>query len=784
MRRSHFFSIGLAASCACLPFSLSAQEAAAETAAEGSSTLTEVVVTARRRGENLQDVPISIVSKSGEELERAAIASVTELSRSVPGFVFKNFEAGGASTIGLRGLATLSNQVAAQQSVGLLIDDVVLDTVGQVVGEFNDINRIEILRGPQGTLFGRNTTGGVVHLITNQPTFDFGGKASLSYGSYDEVKWNATINGPLSENVAARASAFVMNRGGYIENVYDGRMLGSDKQFGLNTKFLYTPRESTRFRLNLTYVERDQEALSSFGGQPVVGFGPATDPNDNDILVNAGLAGPHNNKINGIGSHPFEDQIAGASLIWEEDIGGMQLTSVTAWEYWEWWFGRDNRSFNPPVEPVTFVHPFAYTELKGWSQEVRLASPADRRVEYVIGAFASGATYRDKLDFLFNVSGEPDPALGIYLFTKEFTGREVLTYAAFGEADFHMTDTVTLTAGTRWTHDDVDVNTDAQAAPGYLPDIGIGIGPLGELYIPFLNSEFPGQRSGSISAGDFNWRVGARWEPTADAMLYGTVARGYKGPTISALGAYSLVRPEVATNYEAGLKMSFLGNRVTTALSVFYTDVNDFQSERSDNIETPQGTSTQIILTNAGKVHTEGVEFELSAILVDALRFDLGLAYIDAKYEEFIGASCYEGQTAQEGCLPLDPQDPDSIVVQNLSGERLPLVPKWSGVASMTYDFGVPFWSPKHFLRLDYSYQSEINWSLGLAPLNEADATGVLGLALGVRSQDQKLEVVGYIKNLTNEFVVNDLTGGNEVIRAGLLPEYQRTYGLTVNYKF
>ena len=165
-----FASLGAICATSLLPFTVQSQEAEPAADAERSGTLTEVVVSARRRNEDLQDVPISIVSKSGEYLERAGVQSVGELARVVPGFVFNEFEAGQQSTAQLRGLSSFGFQTHAPQSVGIEIDDVVLDVIGQGINEFNDIARIEVLRGPQGTLFGRNTTGGVVHIVTNDPT--------------------------------------------------------------------------------------------------------------------------------------------------------------------------------------------------------------------------------------------------------------------------------------------------------------------------------------------------------------------------------------------------------------------------------------------------------------------------------------------------------------------------------------------------------------------------------------------------------------------------------------
>jgi iron complex outermembrane receptor protein len=738
--------------------------------------LEEIVVTARRRQESLQDVPISAIVQTGEDLARAQVNSITELERLAPGFVFNNYEGGGQATMGIRGLSTFSNETAVPQSVSIVVDDVVVGNIGQAVTEFNDIERIEVLRGPQGTLFGRNTSAGVVHIVTRDPTTEqVEGQLSVGYGSYDEVKWNGTLNVPITENSAARVSIYSINRDGYIENINNGQLLGTDEQFGLRGKFLYTPGEDTRLTLTGTYVERNQDGRVD----PIVKFGPFA--SDSSKEFNAGIVGPENDKVNGNGFHPFEDKIGDLSLIWEQALGDFDLTSITAVEYWEWFFSKDApfRTFwqGNRLPDERFFVSFEQTV---WSQELRLTSPADQRLTYVVGAFVSGRDATERRDFNFEVGGDPDPANAIFAWEQASQDTEPLTYAVFGEADFHLTDAWTLIAGARWTEDETDVTVNASPVPGFIPEEGIGFDEQGRLYIPILTSVNPGTHKESVSDSPLSWRGGLRWEPTSDLTFYATASRGFKGPTITALGALPVtVDSEIATNYEAGVKARFLENRLYTELTVFTTDVDDFQAEGAIFISTPEGTVTNFILQNAAQVSTDGVELQLSAALTDQLTFDLAAAYIDAKYDSFPNAVCYESQTVEEGCIPTS--DDPSTSVQDLSGKPLPFTPDWSGNASLTYDFALPL---NPYARLDYNYKSEIYWEPGIAPLTRADAYGVLGLTVGLRSADERLEVVGFVKNLTDEYVVNSLGGGNGAIEARLLPEYQRTWGITFTYNF
>jgi iron complex outermembrane receptor protein len=261
-------------------------------------------------------------------------------------------------------------------------------------------------------------------------------------------------------------------------------------------------------------------------------------------------------------------------------------------------------------------------------------------------------------------------------------------------------------------------------------------------------------------------------------MFYVSGARGFKGPTITALGALGAVKSEIDKSYEIGTKADWLQHRLSSSFTVFRADVTNLQSQGVDSIDTPRGPISSIFLTNAAKARSKGVEFEVTAVPTEQLSLNLGFAYTDAKFVSYPEAACFGGQTLEQGCTGGD------LGRQNLSGKRMPLVPKLSGNAAATYDFTLPFLNGKHYVRLDYTYRDRINWDLGLAPLTESDAVGIWGVALGLRSEDERMEFLAAVKNLTDEYVVNDLSGGSGTIQADLLPEYQRTFEVSLSYKF
>ena len=720
-----------------------------------NNSLKEVVVTARRRQEDIQRVPISIVAKTGDELAAAAVPSYHELSREVPGLVVTEGDSGGGEdSVYLRGIGTQTQSNAVDASVGTAVDGVVEARPGTTAANFDDIARVEVLRGPQGTLFGENTSGGLINIVTKDPTNTFTGDVGIQYGSYDEVDEHAAVSGPLAgDKLLGRLSVYSVKQGGYVTNINDGRMLNDDAQAGARAKLLFKPEDDTHFMLEVWGLHRTQNCCVD----PEIAFGPLTTPNDR--LYNGAIVGPTNSSVNVVGNNTLHDNLIGTTLQGTKALNGYVLTSITAWQDWRWQIGKGGGGFNTPVLPPLIASNDVTFDQAQWSQELRLASPTGGRVDYQTGLFFFGQRFLTGLNQDFNIL----PTLGISNQTHSSVG--TTNYAGYGEANFHVADTLTLITGARLTHETKTMHIDAD--PPLPGTFGV------------LSSANPGVTDDSISATNVSWRFGVRWQPTSHEMVYATASRGFKGPGFntnsSFLGVSQRVRPETSTNYELGWKATLLDGRVRTGVTLFAEIVNNFQAQAQGIIHIADKFVPTLVLANAGRLDTRGVEFEVQALPLKGLTLALNGAYDDGYFGKYPGAQCYAGQTIAQGCIG---------GVQDLTGARLPNSPTWSANTNVTYSVETAKWPVDPFIRADYSWHSPVQWSVANDPRAIEGNVGLLGVSVGLEDKQGHYTFTGYVKNLTNKYHTNVINGGEGTITVSLQPDFQRTFGLRFEYRF
>lgn len=740
------------------------------TAERRKGLIEEIIVTARKRDEDVQDVPLSMVVASSDTLKSASIDALNELHRIAPNLVLTEELGGAQSSITLRGIGTFTaGTEAIEPSVATVVDGVVSGTTGGGgVTNFSDLDRIEVLRGPQGTLFGKNSSGGLVHILTKDPTDTFSANVGARYGTYDEIKVDGAVSGSLiDDKLLGRLSYFASKRDGYIENLLDGRMIGDDNQVGVRGKLLFTPWDTTQLKLTVSAVRRDQDDSSRQALQRSVS---AEDPDLFGQLLYrylSDIASETNDKHYGIGRVAYEDDISNVSLQWDQTLGDFTLTSVSAYSTWSWDTnpGRHVPADNHTPEPFVQLDTAGFRQHQ-WSQEVRLASPTDKFIDYVLGIYLFDQSFVRTLEQRIDLASLGIPIIGVNGFNKDDV--DTWNYAAFGEANIHITDEVTLIAGARWTHEEKQF--DHKVLP---PEVS-GDFTFGASGLPDTTDE--------VKVSDWTWRVGARWEPNANSMMYVTVSTGFKGPAYNTNATVELstdllrVAPETSTSYEAGWKTTLLDDRLSTSLAVFYTELEDFQAETIETFEIQDGLEGSFaLLTNAGKVVSKGVELELQAAPTDNLLFNLNAAYTDAKYDQFVSAPCFNLQTEAEGCL-------DGR--QDLSGTRLPRAPRWSFNTNAQYDFPIAQVRLDGFVRVEYSWRDNMDWSFRGEPNATEDPVGLLGASIGVSGANDRYALSVYGKNLTDEFNTNGIVGGKFDVRHYLTPYYQRTFGIRFDYNF
>lgn len=716
----------------------------------------EIMVTARRRQEDMQDVPASIAAATGETLDDLNIDGVTELDAIAPGltFVTNPSRFGSGPSIALRGVSTQTQSSGVQDSVGIVIDGVVIARAKP--GSFPDLadtQRVEVLRGPQGTLFGKNASAGVISLTTKDPTSEFNSEVALGYSSYDSVSARAALSGTLIEDrLLGRISVFSRRRDGYIENIADGSDWESDDQKGFRGKLLLTASEQDELKLNADFVEQKN------GGGVIIARSLTRTTPAYMIPYLQDIVGLENDKINAPSLGANRHRTGGVSLEWNRALSGHTLTAISAYRRFEQRY--ESRTYGA-YTPIDELLQFGGHDLDQYSQEVRIASDQQGVFDYVGGLFLLA----DSNEVSTTFPGYHSPPVTGPLIGRDYASDvDTLNYAAFAEVNVHPLERLTLTGGLRWTRETVDVQI-----------VGYPI-PAGQV----RNGHPLGVTEDSATASNLSWKGGAQWRIDADRMLYATVSTGYKGPgfnvNTSVLGNAQPIEEETVTSYELGLKSEFADGRVLLNLSGYWSVFEDFQTQ---GVIFPNGPTapSQIVLLNAGEMRTRGVEAEMRTLLTDSTEFNLNAAYINATFEEFPNAPCNPEQTRGQGaCTTLGTQD--------LAGARLPNSPEWSFNAFLKHSFTVPRTALNAFATLDYSWRDDVQWDLLQNPYSIERAYGLLGASLAVQGEDGRFTAKVYGKNLTNEFHTSGLVSSS-TIRGHFLPlDYSRLYGVDVTFKY
>lgn len=752
-------------SIALVPGESAEQDAAAPAlaATPPADELEEIVVTSRRREERLQDVPASIAAASEETLSALNIVDVTELDAIAPGltFVTKPGRFGTGPAIAIRGISTFTQSSAVQDSVGIVLDGVpIARAKAGAFPDLNDVARIEVMRGPQGTLFGKNASAGLISITTRDPTDSFQADGSLGFATYDERTAHLSVSGPFTESgvLKGRISLFSKKRDGFIRNAFDGSNWDDDEQNGARARLSYAFTPGNTLKLSADFVQQDNDA----GMQTARQFLPSTPRYIVDAL--AGIAGIGNDRINATSRGDNRQRVGGAAVQWDRTVSGHTLTALTSFRRWtQDAVSSTYRLLTPIDEGYNFVD----TDSRQYSAELRLASPSGGRVEYVAGLFTLKDRYDNSLfdplpgNLTLSANGTP-----VNRTQRNYDNRtETLNYAAFGEADFHVTDHLTLTSGLRWTHENVEVRI-----------VGLPIAPgLVRTGVPL------GVTEDERSADNLSWRAGAQWRFDADRMLYASASTGFKGPGFntvpSVLGDAQPARPETSTSFELGMRSAFLERRLTGNLTLYHTTFDDFQAQ--GGLVIPGSNISSIVLMNAGKLRTQGFETELAARITDSTRFSMNATYIDATFKEFRNAQCYSGQPVGAGACNVS----GGIRTQDLSGKRLANTPKWAFNAFASQDFQLPAISWRGFATLDYSWRSSVQWDILGHPLAVEDKYGLLGASLGFHSADERYSFKVYGKNLTDEFHTAGIVIG-QVVTQFLPTDYSRIVGVSFDARF
>lgn len=733
--------------------------AQAQDAAEAGEALPEIVVTAERRSESSQKVPLAIQSISGDTLAKTGYTSVTDLQYTMPGVQYDPTQ---GAAFQIRGVGSTSFDFSNAKSVSVVVDDVVMD--GQRANGLTglvDIERVDVLMGPQGTLFGKNATSGVIAVTTGKPKIgDLSVRASASLGEHDERILNGTVNIPLGPIAALRVSGFDQAFDGFGRNVTLNRLVGSQHEYGGRAKLYLEPSDSFNLMLSGDYAYHWDSSVRT----PVSGQSAALTA----ILNNLGVyPGPKSADTADSSFGEITTEEYGTSLRINAKLGDHDLTSITAYRLTR--YDNSTPANLAPADQYAYI-PFnlGYLDTDKVSQEIHLASPTGGFVEYLVGGFynklharqiqAQWATLGTPL---YDANGTPlqtlyalTGAAGVDANASLFDANNE-TIAAFGQLKFNFTPALNLTLGGRYTHDNNSQSLDfitvnAQAIAGYTPTF-VG------------SSAAPAIDFGRVKGDNFSYRIAPQWQVSDNVMLYASYSTGYKPAGIAFVGnKYAPYKDETVKAWEAGIKSEWFGRRLRLNLDIFRSDFKDFQATILTKI--PDGAGGLLdatVIGNAGGLRTQGVEGNVAVQPVKGLTLSGALTYTDAKFTDYV----YNTTT-------------------DYTGSRLTNSPKWAGTAAIDYEteFGSGFGVRAH---ADYAYRSEYWTVVGQPDYSNVPGYGLVNGRLTFSLPSKTVEFGVYARNLFDKYFS---TGWQQYGALGLLhytsPNARRTVGGFVNVSF
>ena len=674
-------AVRLLASCAAIFATMPAHaQEAGDASARNDEGANAIIVTAQRREQNVMDVPVSVTVLSEEILTDRGINDLRGVTKLAP-----SLQAGQDNQFSIRGIGTATYADTVEPSVTQVIDDVVLGARYFASVGFYDIERVEVLNGPQGLLFGKNASAGVVNITTTPPRlgrFEASMETEVVTRHRDGddglgFRTQGTINVPVGETSALRVNAIYGDRDSIvnIENVNPGRAEADVEEYAFRAKFLTEPSD-----VFSVYVIGDYGNFSGISGTFDYTYRSLGEGSQYpELLAEAGVEPGPRNLTSVVDAPYFRDLETGGlqaklSYLFDNDF---EISNIFAWKTYSL-----DQTFDSDFTPTDFLNRNAATSsYDQFSNELRLTLPDSNRVSGQAGLYyfysrndftgdrrgASGIPPFVTGGFPFcvdvEVSPGPPPACNVSnvaFIGQDYAGENTIeSMAVFGQLNYQLLDTLSVTAGGRITHDNVSLDLLENTRP-YFVTLGV-----------------PNNRStGEVRNTNFSWRLGVDWEPVPETLVYAFAGQGYKGPGFSnaspAPNADLSVEPEISTSGEIGIKQALFERRVNLSVAAFYTRFDNLQVQAFD------AALQTIILQNAAEATTMGVDVNIQAQPVRGLTLLASASYVDATYDTYTGRECYPGQLAAS-C--------DATGTFDVSGRQVPQSAKFTSVVSADYEF-------------------------------------------------------------------------------------------------
>ncbi len=744
---------------------------AAPAAAQMEGVLEEIIVTAQKREESLQDVPISVATTQGEALN--AIFSggedILALSGRVPGLYAESSNGRSAPRFYVRGLGNIDFDLAASQPVSLVMDEVVMENVVLKSFPLFDLNNIEVIRGPQGTLFGRNTTAGIIKVNTRRPEHETSGYLKGSYGTYGTTNIEGAVGASLIDGtLAGRLSVLSRSRDNWITNGHTGQeSLGRYKDSAVRAQLLWTP--SDRFSALLLHQNRSLDGTSSIFRANVFTTGSA-ELNQNyqrDLVY-----------YDGGDNNPQEYQSHGTTLNLTWDFDTASFNSISSYQKADGSsrgdidggvvnigsfptppsgitfgdvdvFGIPSRTWPGPIFTPSVTQDGADTDQ--FTQEFRLASDNDGRFNWQLGAFYFSS------DLV--VTTDSFASFGFVDVQDTKIQQKNDTWAVFGQGSYDVTDRITLTAGVRYTKDEKDFQ----------------VLQFGQLWLDLGIPTFIADPI-SVDDGQASWEVSANFAVSDESSLYARFANGFRAQTIQGrdvafLESPTTAKPETINSFEVGYKADLFDNRLRLNLGVFSYEVDDMQ------LSIIGGATNTNQVVNSDKGEAVGFELDAQWLVTDNLLVSFGTSYNDTELKDpnLFTAPCGSGL-----CTSLDSVNPGNPGQVSVNGNPFPRAPETTHNLSLRYSVPIGN-SAEVYAFTDWAFTGEINMPLYEAVEFQTKDQYEGGLRIGYQNYDSGLEIAVFGRNITDEHNVLGFVDFSN--NTGFVNE-PRVWGLEIGYEF
>lgn len=668
----------------------------------------EVTVTARKREESLQDTPISVSAFTGDALELRQVDSSDRLGQITPNLTFdSNAPSSGhssASQIYIRGIGQSEFLPTSEPGVGLYIDGVyIARSIGSVIN-FLDVERIEVLRGPQGTLFGRNTIGGAIVLHTKKPSDEFTGDVSVKLGSDKLNEFKINVSGPITDNLFGKLTAATKRKDGYVKRQFTGETLGDDDDMSIQGALLWQPNDEFELHISADYTREDEQgaplvygdnnttAVFANAASAAAGCTDINDLTDSNCANSQFNAGPYVNSGTGPTSSELDVWGVAATAEWAVS-DSLTFKSITSYRDMENVAARDADN-----TPLTILDTLNVDDQFQFSQEFQLiGSSLDDRMQWILGAY-----YFQEEDDNITVATVTHPAFGVI--DLHLSGLvENGSTAVFGQVTYDLTDDLSVTAGLRWTDESREFTPDQ-----FIAQSGAVLAP---------------SHTVELNETEITPMISVSYQVTDEDMLYFTYSEGFKSGGFNARNTRPVPEvpvfgPEFAETFELGFKTSWLDNSLQVNGALFFTDYTDLQfTVRSDIAP---------VLFNAGAASIQGFELETTFVPNESWLITAALGYTDAEYDE------------------VDPLA-NGVTADN----ELAQTPEWQGNIGVAYTVDLGGWVVTP--RFDWSYTDSKYFNSANDPQLFQDSVDIVNAAISADSADEHWNITLGITNLTDE---------------------------------